>query len=71
MLKGIAMELGRDFDQPPYTPVLKLVAAAAKILCDCSTSKLGSVETHELMEKQLELFSGLRSLSVMSHLSKF
>jgi hypothetical protein len=71
ILKGISMELGRDFDKPPYNSVLRLAVTAAQVLSDYSTGKLSKAEPHSLMEIQLELFSGLRSLSMLSHLSKF
>lgn len=71
ILKGIAMELGQDFDKPPYNSVLRLVVAAAQVLSDYSTGKLSKAEPHSLMEIQLELFNGLRSLSMVSHLPKF
>ena len=70
ILKGIAISLGRDFDKPPYNSVLRLAVTAARVLSDYSTGKL-SKDPHSLMEIQLELFSGLRSLSMLSHLSKF
>jgi hypothetical protein len=70
ILRGIAMELGQDFQEPPYGSVLRLVIAAAQVLSDYSTGRLASAEPHALMETQLELFSRARSLS-MSYLSKF
>lgn len=71
ILKGIAMELGQDFDKPPYNSVLRLAVTAAQVLSDYSTGKLDAAEPHTLMETQLELFALVRSLSMLSRLSKF
>lgn len=71
ILRLIAMELEQDFDQPPYNAVVLLVARAAQVLCAHSTGKLShNVEVQHLMEKQLELLTGMRSLSMMSDSSK-
>lgn len=70
ILRGIAMELGQDFNKPPYNSVLRLVITAAQILCDHSTSRLTNVEPQMLLEKQLELFTGAREMAMLSHLSK-
>lgn len=70
VLKGIAMLL-EDFDKRPYDSVLRLVTMAAQVLTDHATGKLANLKPHTLMETQLELFAGVRSLSMLSHLSKF
>lgn len=64
------MEL-EDFDKRPYDSVLRLATMAAQILTDHATGKLANAEPHTLMKTQLELFAGVRSLSMLSHLSKF
>jgi hypothetical protein len=71
ILKGIALALGKDFDSAPYSSVLRLVVTAAQVLTDYSTGQLSSAEPDTLMKKQLELLTGVRSLSMLSHLSKF
>lgn len=65
------MELGRDFDKPPYNSVLRLAVTAAQVLSDYSMGRLCDTEPHSLMERQLELFSGVRALSMLSHISRF
>lgn len=71
ILRGIGIELGRDFDMPPYTSVLRLATMAAQVLSDHATSKLDAVAPHTLMETQLELFVLVRSLSMLSRPSNF
>jgi hypothetical protein len=70
ILRGLAMEL-EDFDKRPYDSVLRLAITATGVLSDYCTGKLASAEPNTLMETQLELFAGVRSLSMLSHLSKF
>ena len=70
ILRGIAMEL-EGFDKRPYDSVLRLAITATGILSDYCTGKLASVEPDALLETQLELLNGVRSLSMLSHLSKF
>lgn len=70
ILREISMELGQDFDQPPYNSVLRLVVTAAQILCDHSTSRLTNVEPQMLLKKHIELFAGAREMAMSSHLSK-
>jgi hypothetical protein len=64
ILKGIAMEL-EDFDKRPYDSVLRLVTMAARVLTDHATGKLGNEQLDRLMETQLELLTGMRSLQSM------
>lgn len=71
ILRGIALALGKDFDNAPYNSVLRLAVTAAQVLTDYSTGHLSNAEPHTVMEKQLELLTGMLKLSMMSDLSKF
>ncbi len=69
ILRGIAALLEQDFDLPPHSGVIRLVSTAAQILCDCSTGKLShGADVQQLMEKEIELLYGLRSLQSMPDL---
>lgn len=70
ILRGIALELGENFDRSPYSGVLRLATMAAQVLTDHATGKLANAHPHTLMKTQLELFAGVRSLSMLSQ-SKF